>query len=421
MEARNANSQRHLVSDGCRCDLRQRLRQRLKKRQEHRHNKYYWNGRTHDTLFIHQNRAAVNSNGVNDVRPESRDSSRSGHDIGHRSNLLENQPVTIKSLYREGQHWGILRFSRFANESDDGKFAHVKFEILKEMTVDDVSGSSFPLVIRWAMSGRNGGSWKSCSFGWATEPPKSWDSGDHISWETETTVEKPGVYEATFKLPISNQGPKFFACVIRTADYQWLQTDTAKNLYVPFTDLERTELLPPTHNMPRDDANTHDNIDKSDDEIDVESELPILPKRPIHSFEWTSFARDTGRLLCHGDGACDGIIREIKDAEADSERSLMHRYRNASTFIDKHGDSTNALIAILVWLRLASIRELVWNKNYNVKPREISVEQEVCARRVAKLFEIRPDSELLRLLLASIGRGGSADAGQRYYPLYNSI
>ncbi len=33
------------------------------------------------------------------------------------------------------------------------------------------------------------------------------------------------------------------------------------------------------------------------------------------------------------------------------------------------------LVAILTWLRCSSSRLLTWNKNYNIKPREISAAQ----------------------------------------------
>lgn len=33
------------------------------------------------------------------------------------------------------------------------------------------------------------------------------------------------------------------------------------------------------------------------------------------------------------------------------------------------------LTALAVWLRLAAMRKLTWNRNYNVKPREISAAQ----------------------------------------------
>ena len=38
-------------------------------------------------------------------------------------------------------------------------------------------------------------------------------------------------------------------------------------------------------------------------------------------------------------------------------------------------DSNSALTAVAVWLRFSAARHLTWNRNYNVKPREISAAQ----------------------------------------------
>lgn len=45
----------------------------------------------------------------------------------------------------------------------------------------------------------------------------------------------------------------------------------------------------------------------------------------------------------------------------------------------------SGLVAVAVWLRLSSLRLLVWNRNYNVKPREISAALD---RLGAKLIEV---------------------------------
>lgn len=39
------------------------------------------------------------------------------------------------------------------------------------------------------------------------------------------------------------------------------------------------------------------------------------------------------------------------------------------------GDYDDALAALTVWLRFSAARLLTWNRNYNVKPREISAAQ----------------------------------------------
>ena len=46
-------------------------------------------------------------------------------------------------------------------------------------------------------------------------------------------------------------------------------------------------------------------------------------------------------------------------------------------------DYDSALIAIAVWLRYSAARHLTWNRNYNVKPREIS------AAQVQRLISVR--------------------------------
>ena len=38
-------------------------------------------------------------------------------------------------------------------------------------------------------------------------------------------------------------------------------------------------------------------------------------------------------------------------------------------------DYYSALVAIAVWLRYSAARHLTWNRNYNIKPREISAAQ----------------------------------------------
>ena len=351
-----------------------------------------------------------------------------------------------RDLYRDGRIWGTLRCYCHADYEHDG-FVIVRFDVTKKCVADQ--GSSFPLIVRWALSGRYGGSWRSCEYGWATVPAKSWDSGDHISWETETSVKRPGQYEAIFRVPVLSKDLKFFACVLRTADYHWLETDTAKDLYIPLSISKRIRVTefnsPPATSKsaneesqdsahtattqikgngngdrnnnstgkPRDDE--YKNYEEEDDDDDNDGTKLVFPSVPKYQYDWRLFSRESGSLECDGDGECEDILKAIKECEPDAERSLMHRYRNVSALIDTYGMSKNALIAILIWSRLASSRLLTWNKNYNIKPREISTEQEICAKKLATLFVAKrgSDFEILRLLLASIGRGGNADAGQR--------
>ncbi|KAF6166769.1 hypothetical protein GIB67_005645 [Kingdonia uniflora] len=78
--------------------------------------------------------------------------------------------------------------------------------------------------------------------------------------------------------------------------------------------------------------------------------------------------------LGKGDGGGKGIIKwlldEISQREKDAERSLMHRFNIATELTERcKVEGELGLIAIMVWLRFMSCRQLTWNKNYNVKPR----------------------------------------------------
>ncbi|PRQ20956.1 putative alpha-glucan, water dikinase [Rosa chinensis] len=69
---------------------------------------------------------------------------------------------------------------------------------------------------------------------------------------------------------------------------------------------------------------------------------------------------------------------------------------------------------MLVWLRFMSCRHLTWNKNYNVKPREISEAQDRFASLLQRVYLNQPkDRDVVRLLMAHVGRRVQGDVGQK--------
>ncbi|KAL5705472.1 alpha-glucan, water dikinase [Ranunculus cassubicifolius] len=120
-----------------------------------------------------------------------------------------------------------------------------------------------------------------------------------------------------------------------------------------------------------------------------------------------------------GDGIRKGIVKwlldEISQREKDAERSLMHRFDIATELTERcKGDGDLGLIGIMVWLRFMACRQLTWNKNYNVKPREISAAQDKFTNLLQRIYSGQPNQkEIVRLIMASIGRGGQGDVGQR--------
>ncbi|XP_065880881.1 alpha-glucan water dikinase 2 isoform X2 [Euphorbia lathyris] len=109
------------------------------------------------------------------------------------------------------------------------------------------------------------------------------------------------------------------------------------------------------------------------------------------------------------------LLDEIYQREKEAERSLMHRYNIATELSERCKiDGELGLIGILVWLRFMACRHLTWNKNYNVKPREISEAQDKFTNLLQKIYSNQPNErEIVRLIMLCIGRGGQGDLGQK--------
>ena len=66
-----------------------------------------------------------------------------------------------------------------------------------------------------------------------------------------------------------------------------------------------------------------------------------------------------------------------------------------------------------VWLRYSSQRKLTWQRNYNVKPRELSAAQSKLTRVIAGLYCAAPHlRDTARLMLGTVGKGGGGGDGQ---------
>ncbi|XP_065024420.1 alpha-glucan water dikinase 2-like isoform X7 [Musa acuminata AAA Group] len=112
---------------------------------------------------------------------------------------------------------------------------------------------------------------------------------------------------------------------------------------------------------------------------------------------------------------CKWLLDEIAQREKDAERSLMHRFNIATELMERcRHERELGLIGMLVWLRFMACRQLCWNKNYNVKPREISAAQDNFTDLLQRTYQDQKDDrENLRLIMATVGRGGQGDVGQR--------
>ncbi|XP_008219224.1 PREDICTED: alpha-glucan water dikinase 2 isoform X1 [Prunus mume] len=123
----------------------------------------------------------------------------------------------------------------------------------------------------------------------------------------------------------------------------------------------------------------------------------------------------SGKASGDGDGIFKWLLDEISRREKEAERSLMHRFNIATELTERcKNEGEFGLVGILVWLRFMSCRHLTWNKNYNVKPREISEAQDRFTNLLQRIYLNQPnDREIVRLLMTHVGRGGQGDVGQR--------
>ncbi|PNT66432.1 alpha-glucan water dikinase, chloroplastic [Brachypodium distachyon] len=114
-------------------------------------------------------------------------------------------------------------------------------------------------------------------------------------------------------------------------------------------------------------------------------------------------------------GTAKGLLETIADLEEDAQRSLMHRFNIAADLVEQAKDAGHlGLAGLLVWMRFMATRQLVWNKNYNVKPREISQAQDRFTNNLQSLYKTYPQyREMLRMIMSAVGRGGQGDVGQR--------
>ncbi|KAH6815578.1 Pyruvate phosphate dikinase [Perilla frutescens var. frutescens] len=116
-----------------------------------------------------------------------------------------------------------------------------------------------------------------------------------------------------------------------------------------------------------------------------------------------------------GKGTSKSLLDKIAELESEAQKSFMHRFNIAADLMDQ---ATNAgelgLAAILVWMRFMATRQLIWNKNYNVKPREISKAQDRLTDLLQNVYKSCPQyREILRMIMSTVGRGGEGDVGQR--------
>ncbi|MBA0706369.1 hypothetical protein Golax_018482, partial [Gossypium laxum] len=137
--------------------------------------------------------------------------------------------------------------------------------------------------------------------------------------------------------------------------------------------------------------------------------------------EFSQRFKQVQKFSCKNKDAGDGkgtskvLLDRIAALESEAQKSFMHRFNIASDLMDQAKNIGElGLGGILVWMRFMATRQLIWNKNYNVKPREISKAQDRLTDLLQSIYTTHPQHrELLRMIMSTVGRGGEGDVGQR--------
>lgn len=163
-------------------------------------------------------------------------------------------------------------------------------------------------------------------------------------------------------------------------------------------------------------------------EIEIEEDIFVgLPFVLLSNGRWiknngSDFYIEFSRASKHvqkdagdGIGTARALLDKIAELESEAQKSFMHRFNIAADLMDKAKDAGElGLAGILVWMRFMATRQLIWNKNYNVKPREISKAQDRLTDLLQDIYASNPQhQELLRMIMSTVGRGGEGDVGQR--------
>lgn len=101
------------------------------------------------------------------------------------------------------------------------------------------------------------------------------------------------------------------------------------------------------------------------------------------------------------------LIEEIARHElGKASWTLMHRFQLCTRLLERVAGDPDAVALLFVWLRFSALRQLDWQRRYNTKPRELAHALDRLTAAIVTLYrEAPPLRDLLRLMLAALGRG----------------
>ena len=309
-----------------------------------------------------------------------------------------------------------MKWNKMYNESGFDIFVQARENSAGMLQLHVLADSEEDLIIHWATTNKTDGTWRSPPHGFSTQPSRSWGSSGN-SWETELERMQNGLRAVTLDIPVKSDDGIIF--VLRTPSNKWIKCGGEDF----FASLEGSQLSiqrPAKKERKHREDKKHEH--KQEQRAETTFKAPAVKQQakrvaPITRERWNvdDIALDTGAFQNLGGHVAQDIVDMICDAEQGATRSLMHRYNaGADMLAAAHGKGEAGLVAMFCWFRFMALRQLVWNNDYNIKPREISVAQTRMTEGLSTIY--RQDAEhrdVVRLIMATIGRGGAGDVGQR--------
>nr|TKW21402.1 hypothetical protein SEVIR_4G161000v2 [Setaria viridis]TKW21403.1 hypothetical protein SEVIR_4G161000v2 [Setaria viridis] len=279
--------------------------------------------------------------------------------IEEQAEVAPKQPTVLdlftKSLQENG---GCEVLSRKLFKFSGKEILAISTKVLNKTKVHLATNHTEPLILHWSLAKKPGE--------WKAPPSNILPSGSKLlemACETEfTKSELDGLHYQVVEIELDDGGYKGMPFVLRSGE-TWIKNN-GSDFYLDFST--------------RDTRNI----------------------------------KDTGDA---GKGTAKALLERIADLEDDAQRSLMHRFNIAADLVDEARDAgLLGIVGLFVWIRFMATRQLTWNKNYNVKPREISKAQDRFTDDLENMYKTYPQyREILRMIMAAVGRGGEGDVGQR--------
>ena len=309
--------------------------------------------------------------------------------------------VKWNKLYEEG---GTTIFVEAREVNGSGIQLHV------------LADSKDDLIIHWGATTTTDGSWKPPPHGFSTQPSRSWASSGS-SWETELERISPNLRAVTLDVPLDVKAREGIIFVLRTTSNKWIKNGRDDF----FASLEGSVLERPAKTEKKSERRKDSQQDRSRKESRSEPVVVKVAKKekpaPIKRDRWDvdDIALDQGVFQNLGGFVAQDMVDRICGEESGATRSLMHRYNAGADMLGAmHGAGEPGLTALFCWFRFMALRQLVWNNDYNIKPREISAAQARMTEGLSAIYRQDPEyRDIVRLIMATIGRGGDGDVGQR--------